>query len=44
MEILDRIFIGNYLVAPDEYTCPISMLNTTEENVEIITLLVTVEE
>ena len=38
------IFIGNCLVAPDEYTCPISMLNITGENVEIITLLVTIKE
>jgi len=37
------IFIGNCL-APDEYTCSITMLNTTGENVEIITLLVIIEE
>ena len=43
-ETRSGIFIGNCLVASNEYTCPISMLNTTGENVEIITPLVTIEE
>jgi len=34
---ISKIFIGNYLVTSDDYTCPINMLNTTGENVEIIT-------
>ncbi|KAG5314429.1 POL4 protein, partial [Pseudoatta argentina] len=37
-------FIRNCLVASNEYTCLISMLNTTGENVEIIMPLVTIEE
>jgi len=38
------IFIGNCLVEPEEYTCPISIINTTEESVEITTPLVTIDE
>jgi len=43
-EIKSGIFIGNYLVEPEKYTCPISIINTTEEFVEITTPLVTVDE
>ena len=43
-ETRSGIFIGNCLVASNEYTCPINMLNTTGENVEIITPFVTIEE
>jgi len=38
------VFIGSCLVEPEEYTCPISIINTTEESVEITTPLVTVDE
>jgi len=38
------VFIGSCLVEPEEYTCPISVINTTEESVEITTPLVTVDE
>jgi len=27
-----RVFIGSCLVEPEEYTCPISIINTTEES------------
>jgi len=37
------VFVGNYLVELTEYTCLISIINTTEESVEI-TALVTVEK
>jgi len=32
------------VVEPEEYTCPISIINTTKESVEITTPLVTVDE
>jgi len=38
------IFIGNCLVEPEEYACPVSVINTTEEPVEITTPLVTLSE
>jgi len=38
------VFIGSCLVEPEEYTCPISVMNTTEESVDITTPLVTVDE
>jgi len=38
------VFIGSCLIEPEEYTCPISIINTTEESVEITTSLVTVDE
>jgi len=38
------VFIGSCLVEPEEYTCPIRIINTTEESVEITTSLVTVDE
>jgi len=41
-ETKSGIFIGSCLVEPEEYTCPISVINTTEESVEITTSLVTV--
>ncbi|KYN27439.1 hypothetical protein ALC57_03148 [Trachymyrmex cornetzi] len=43
-EMSPGMFIGSCLVAPEEYVCPISMLNTTGETVEIITPLVTIEK
>jgi len=33
------IFIDNCLVEPEEYACPVSIINTTEEPVEITTLV-----
>jgi len=38
------IFIGNCLVEPEEGTCPISVINTKEEQVAIPTPLVNIEE
>jgi len=38
------VFIGGCLVEPEGYTCPISVINTTEESVEMTTPLVTVDE
>jgi len=38
------VFIGSCLVELEEYTCPISVINTTEESVEITTPLVTIDE
>jgi len=38
------VFIGNCLVEPEEGTCPISVINTTEEQVAIPTPLVNIEE
>jgi len=38
------IFIGTCLVKPEEYACPVSIINTTEESVEITTPLVTLSE
>jgi len=38
------VFIGSCLVEPEEYSCPISIINTTEESVEIATLFVTIDE
>jgi len=38
------IFIGNCLVKPEEYACPVSIINITEEPIEIITPLVTLSE
>jgi len=38
------VFISCCLVEPEEYTCPINVINTTEESVEITTPLVTVDE
>jgi len=38
------VFIGSYLVEQEEYTCPISVINKTEESVEITTSLVAIDE
>jgi len=38
-EIIPGVFIGNCLVKPEEGTCPISVINTTEEQVVIPTPL-----
>jgi len=43
-EIMPGVFIGNCLVKPEEGTCPISMINTTEEQVAIPTSLVSIKE
>jgi len=43
-ETKSGVFIGSCLVEPEEYTCPITISNTTEESVEITTPLVTVDE
>jgi len=43
-ETKSGVFIGNCLVELTKYTCPISIINTTEESVEITTLLVTVDK
>jgi len=43
-EIMPGVFIGNCLVKPEEGTCPISVINTTEEQVAISTPLVSIEE
>jgi len=39
-----RIFIGTCLVKPEEYVCPVSIIKTTEEPVEITIPLVTLSE
>ncbi|KAL6265807.1 hypothetical protein P5V15_002625 [Pogonomyrmex californicus] len=39
-----KVFIGNCLVVPEENVCPISIINTTGESVEITTPLITVDE
>jgi len=38
------VYIGNCLVKPEKYTCPISIINTTDREVEIRTPLVTLEK
>jgi len=38
------VFIGSCLIEPEKYTCPISVINITEESVKITTPLVTVDE
>jgi len=43
-EIMPEVFIGNCLVKPEEGTCPISVINTTKEQVAIPTPLVSIEE
>jgi len=43
-ETKSGIFIGNCLVESKEYACPVSIINTTEELVEITTQLVTLSE
>jgi len=43
-EVKLGIFIGTCLVKPEKYTCPVSIINTTEESVEITTPLVTLSE
>jgi len=43
-EIIPGVFIGNCLVKPEEGTCPISVINTTEEQVVVPTPLVSIEE
>ncbi|KAL6264214.1 hypothetical protein P5V15_004299 [Pogonomyrmex californicus] len=44
VETKPGVFIGNCLVIPEENVCPISVINTTGESVEITTPLVTVDE
>jgi len=43
-ETKPEIFIGTCLMKPEEYACPMSIINTTEEPVEITTPLVTLSE
>jgi len=38
------VFIGSCIIEPEKYTCPISIINTTEESVEITTPIVTVNK
>jgi len=38
------VYIGNCLVKPKKYTCPVSVINTTDKEVEIQTPLVTLEK
>ncbi|KAL6264177.1 hypothetical protein P5V15_004258 [Pogonomyrmex californicus] len=44
VETKPGVFIGNCLVIPEENVCPISVINTTGESVEMTTPLVTVDE
>jgi len=43
-EITPGIYIGNCLVNAEKYECPVSVINTTDETVEIPTPHVTVEK
>jgi len=43
-ETMPGVFIGNCLVKPEKDTCPISVINITDEQVMIPTLLITIEE
>ncbi|KAM0735323.1 Retrovirus-related Pol polyprotein from transposon 17.6 [Formica fusca] len=43
-ETLPGVFIGYCLVKPEEFSCPISVINTTEEYIKLPTPCVTVEE
>jgi len=43
-EIMPGVFIGNCLLKPEEGTCPISVINTTEEQVTIPMPLISIEE
>ncbi|KYN11735.1 hypothetical protein ALC57_16107 [Trachymyrmex cornetzi] len=43
-ETAPGIFIGSCLVAPQDYICPVTILNTTETELEIITPQVTIDE
>jgi len=43
-KIMPGVFIGNCLVKPEEGTCLISVINTTEEQVAIPTSLISIEE
>jgi len=43
-EPVPGVYIGNCLVKPKNYTCPISVINTTDREVEIPTPLVTIEK
>jgi len=38
------VYIGNCLVKPEKYTCPISVINTTDREVEIQMPLVPLEK
>jgi len=38
------VYIGNCLVKPENYTCPISVINMTDREIEIQTPLVTLEK
>jgi len=43
-EPITGIYIGNCLVKPKKYTCPVSVINTTDREVKIQTPLVTLEK
>jgi len=43
-EPIPGVYIGNCLVKPEKYTCPVSIINTTDREVEIQTPLITLEE
>jgi len=34
-----RVYIGNCVVKPEKYTCPVSVINTIDKEVEIQTLV-----
>lgn len=38
------VYIGRCLVEPENYVCPISVINTTDETIEIRTPLVTIDD
>jgi len=38
------VYIGNCLVKPENYTCPVSVINTTDREVEMQTPLVNLEK
>jgi len=38
------VFIGSCLVVPQEFTCPVSILNITENEMEVQVLQITIEE
>jgi len=39
-----EVYIGNCLVKPEKYTCPVSVINTTDKEVQIQTPFVTLEK
>jgi len=43
-EPTNGVYKGNCLVKSEKYTCPLSVINTTDREVEIQTLFVTLEK